>query len=187
MNKPQSLAILFADLAESTRLYETIGHHQAREATARCLQELAQVTKTHQGQVIKSMGHEIMCAFPTADDAAQAAVSMQASVGTPPHTGGVPLHLRIGFHFGEVVMAHNDLFGDAITLAARMATQAQAGQIITTGETLAVMRPNRRIHSRTLLTTHVKGKTAPVQICELTGGKEKGPDTGDPWEPSVGV
>jgi adenylate cyclase len=172
MRENHQLAIMFADIAGSTKLYETIGNEKAREVTSRCIAYLSEVTAEFKGRVVKTIGDEVMCTFPTADDAARAAVCMQETVSENASQLG-SLHIRVGFHFGEVILENGDVFGDAVNLAARMAAQAKGDQIITTGETLDAMSPYLRFGSRELITTTVKGKSTPIQIIELTWGEEE--------------
>lgn len=173
MRKEHQLAILFADIAGSTRLYDTIGNTRAREVTSNCINLLSKITTDYQGRVIKTIGDEVMCTFPDSDTAANAAVRMQEEVQDQAESLGLRLRIRVGFHFGEVILENADVFGDAVNLAARMAAQAKADQIITTGETLETMSPHLRADSRVLITTTVKGKAQPIQICELTWGEEE--------------
>ncbi|MBF0342446.1 MAG: FHA domain-containing protein [Magnetococcales bacterium] len=173
MRETDSLAILFADIAGSTKLYETIGDAKARELTSRCIELLASVTKFHGGRVVKTIGDEVMCIFPSADAAAEASVQMQEEVASQAVRWGTLLKIRVGFHFGEVIKENDDVFGDAVNLAARMAAQAKGDQIITTGDTLELMSPHLQVDSRMLITTTVKGKTKPIQIVELTWGEEE--------------
>ncbi|MBF0195214.1 MAG: adenylate/guanylate cyclase domain-containing protein, partial [Magnetococcales bacterium] len=63
-------AILFADIAGSTKLYEAIGDAKARELTSSCIDLLSKITIEFQGVVIKTIGDEVMCTFPSADAAA---------------------------------------------------------------------------------------------------------------------
>ena len=60
-----TLAILFADIAKSTHLYETLGDKMAQNLIGRCLTLFSRVAEAHQGTVIKTIGDEIMCTFPT--------------------------------------------------------------------------------------------------------------------------
>jgi adenylate cyclase len=170
MRENSKLAIMFADIAGSTKLYETIGNDRAREVTSRCIALLSAVTTEFKGRVVKTIGDEVMCTFPTADAASQAAVRMQETVSDEGEALG-NMHIRVGFHFGDVILENGDVFGDAVNLAARMAAQAKGDQIITTGETLDAMSPYLRFGSRELITTTVKGKAAPIQIIELTWGE----------------
>ena len=49
---------------------------------------------------------------------------------------GQPVSIRIGCHFGPVVLENRDMFGAAVHTANRMTSQAKAGQIITTTATM---------------------------------------------------
>ncbi|MBF0359258.1 MAG: FHA domain-containing protein [Magnetococcales bacterium] len=166
-------AIMFADIAGSTKLYEAIGDEKARSLTSACIDLLKQITEDHQGIVIKTIGDEVMCTFPTADLAAEASIRMQEDVDEHQHVWGSQLHIRVGFHYGDVIEENNDVFGDAVNLAARMAGQAKGDQIITTGETLDIMSDHLSSDSRELIKSHVKGKAEAIRICELTWGEEE--------------
>ena len=72
--KPAIIAILFADIAQSTKIYEKIGNAAAQRVVAVCLAALTDVCSLHNGTVIKTIGDEIMCTFPTAKDAVDAAM-----------------------------------------------------------------------------------------------------------------
>ncbi len=177
MKETRKLAIMFADISGSTRLYEQLGDTQARDITSRCLAIMSEVIAEFHGHVVKTIGDEIMCTFPGANDAGHAAIKMQESVSGYPFAPGVTLQIRVGFHFGEVIQetdeTKSDVFGDAVNLAARMAAQAKAGQIITTGETLESAAPDLQSGSRMLISTTVKGKLKPVDIYEVTWGEEE--------------
>lgn len=173
MRETVQLAIMFADIAGSTKLFETVGDTKAREITSRCIDLLKRVTQDHGGRVVKTIGDEVMCTFPSSDRAADASVEMQEEVGAHGPRWGTHLKIRVGFHFGEVIQENDDVFGDAVNLAARMAGQAKGDQIITTGDTMACLSPRLKNKCRKLLTTMVKGKTAPIGIVELTWGEEE--------------
>ncbi|MBF0623964.1 MAG: adenylate/guanylate cyclase domain-containing protein [Magnetococcales bacterium] len=176
MRENKQLAIMFADIAGSTRLYEQLGDAKARDITSRCIEFLTKTTKAYRGQVVKTIGDEVMCTFPTADDAGDAAIRMQEDLLGMAGSFEATVKIRIGFHFGDVIeetTERRDVFGDAVNLAARMASQAKADQIITTGETLELMNPGLRLSSRLLITTNVKGKEKPVGIYELTWGEQE--------------
>ena len=68
-SKPQTIA--FADVSGSTKLFEVRGDVEARGLIAAMLDALAEVTTQHGGRVIKTIGDEIMCAFPEAIKAAE--------------------------------------------------------------------------------------------------------------------
>src|SRR4051812_25663602 len=100
MDARRQTTVLFADVAGSTKLYETAGDAVALEAIARCIDTLRNATEATGGRVIKTIGDEIMSLFPGAEAAAQAACSMHTLVGALPAVGGTQLAIRIGFHCG---------------------------------------------------------------------------------------
>ena len=67
----EQLAVLFADVCGSTKLYEVHGDAKAREAIAKCVALMSESTARQGGTVIKTIGDEVMSTFKTADDAAQ--------------------------------------------------------------------------------------------------------------------
>ena len=146
MGKDIELAILFADVVGSTRLYELMGDLRAREMVAICIDIMRSATEQHQGTVIKTMGDEVMSTFPSAERGAQrrrpdaAADLRQAQL----KVDGQAVAIRVGCHFGPVVLENRDVFGATVHTANRMTSQAKAGQIITTAATVERLSPEWR-------------------------------------------
>src|SRR5258705_12310755 len=130
MGKDIELAILFADVVGSTKLYEQMGDIKARDMVAACIEIMRSATDAHSGTVIKTMGDEVMATFPTADDALNAASQMQHAISTHPEltVDGSPVAIRIGCHFGPVGLENRDVFGSAVRRSNRMTSQAKARQ-----------------------------------------------------------
>ena len=76
----QNVAILFADISGSTALYDVLGDEPALELVTRTLDILTREMAVHHGTLIKTIGDEIMCTFPDAADAIEAACAMQLTV-----------------------------------------------------------------------------------------------------------
>jgi adenylate cyclase len=134
MGKEIELAIVFADVVGSTKLYELLGDLRAREMVGICIEVMRAATEQNHGTVIKTMGDEVMATFPTADDALNAAAQMQKQIVLHPSlkVEEQTVAIRIGCNFGPVVLENRDIFGSAVHTANRMTSQAKAGQIITT-------------------------------------------------------
>ncbi len=92
---------------------------------------------------------------------------MQTAINACPLVDGMSIGMRIGFHFGSVLQKDNDLFGDTVNTAARMAGIAKAGQIITTKATASILPSIMRASMRTPINLPVKGKKEGVEICEV--------------------
>lgn len=173
MSKPakteQVIAILFADVVDSSRLYATYGDEEARRIIGNCLQAMTQVVGEQQGRVIKTIGDEIMCTFPTADQAVMAGVLMHQRLAEQIHAGALhnTLSLRIGLHQGPAVNENNDIFGDAVNLAARMAALSKAHQIMTTRHTVEALEGAMRPLARFVDQSTVKGQQGAFDLYEI--------------------
>lgn len=162
--------ILFADIANSTRLYDQLGDEQARALIALCMDLLISLTKTKKGTVIKTIGDEVMSTFVFPDQAVAAAIRMQEEVSKNETLSAQHIQLHIGLHHGPVIEEANDIFGDAVNLAARMVGLAKGGQIITNALTLDLLSGRLKSAARLVDQTRVKGKRHPVDIYEVSWG-----------------
>ena len=136
MNPSRPQTILFADVSGSTRLFETKGDVEARRLIALVLGALTQVCQQHGGRVIKTIGDEIMCTFRSALQGVLAACDMQRKMARDIEFVRDNLAVRIGLHHGEALLEDNDVFGDAVNVAARMTSLAKREQIVTTASSL---------------------------------------------------
>jgi len=159
--------VLFADVSGSTKLYETAGDAVAHAAIEKCVNLMRDKTVAAKGRVIKTIGDEVMSAFPGADQAADAAIEMQSAIAELPPVGNTQIGIRIGFNHGPVVERDGDVFGDAVNLAARLAGVATKGQIITARDTVMLMAPMLKAATRAITTIQVKGKAQEIQVYEL--------------------
>lgn len=162
-------AIMFADISGSTRLYNQLGDDKAELLISSRLTTMQSIASKHQGRVIKTIGDEIMCQFPTAEDAALAASEMHIKKTS---TGNTPaLNLRIGLHFGSIVAKDDDIYGDAVNIAARMATIAEANQTITTESFTHLLSEHLMAITRLFDTTRVKGIDKEIKIYQILWGE----------------
>lgn len=165
-----TLAILFADIAKSTHLYEKLGNTVAQDLIATCLGLFEKITNYFEGSVIKTIGDEIMCTFPTAQNAVEAAIEMNESIEDMPMPDGVnivPPNIYVGIQYGKVIREDGDVFGDAVNVAARMVALANQRQIITTKETVDELSPELISASNCIDKTIVKGKSGEMSIFEI--------------------
>jgi adenylate cyclase len=153
-------AVLFADISGSTQLYVQHGDTTARTMIAKALEYLSGVTQEHRGVVIKTIGDEVMCKFPSADDAFDAAVGMQRTLkeNAAEITDKTRVCIRVGLQWGEVVNQGGDVFGDAVNVAARVAAVAKRDQIVTTEQTVAALTGNRSDMARQFDKVALKGR-----------------------------
>jgi adenylate cyclase len=162
-------AVLFADVAGSTSLYEILGDKKAFSLIEGCLDTMSKCTTELHGRVIKTIGDAVMSVFDSADDAAAAAAEMQLRVSkSGKESGATRLGLRIGFHYGPVVdQKDGDVFGDTVNLASRLSDLASRGQVITSSETAQHLSTLFAANLRKLYAINVKGRDKEVELIEL--------------------
>ncbi len=166
-SETRKLAILFADICGSTALYETLGDQKARHLIARCIFILKTTLNTHSGTLIKTIGDEILCTFPTAEIAMNAACEMQRAIKTDNQSSENPMYIRIGFNFGEVICEDEDIFGDVVNVAARVAGITRANQIMTTAAVANILPLAVHDKLRKIQRADIKGKQGQQEIYQV--------------------
>jgi adenylate cyclase len=164
------MVVLFADISGSTSLYEVLGDLPAQKLIGECLDILSGIAVKHQGTVIKNIGDEIMCVFPAADPAVEAAkmmhLAMQQQFAFTPQ-GVKKLSIHVGLHLGQVVHKGKDVFGDAVNVAARLASVAKARQILTTEHVVKSLKNQTATMTRHIDATNIRGKQEALHIYEV--------------------
>ena len=168
MSQPiEKLAVLFADICGSTALYESLGDDLARKMISRCINTMAGKISCYQGTLIKTIGDEVMVTFPSAEAAFHAACAMLVAVNNDRPLDGIPLHIRIGFNYGEVIKESNDVFGNTVNVAARVAAITRADQIMATQAVFNALPPDLRKNMHQIMRAEFKGKQEHHEIYQV--------------------
>jgi len=165
-SNPES-AILFADVCGSVALYDQLGDEQALALISEGLELLSEVVAEQSGEVVKTIGDELMCAFPSAENAVRAAMQMMARLRDGEVTEGAQITFKVGMDFGGVIHRGNDVFGDAVNLAARMVSLANENQLILPGGMVEHLPDDLQRQCRLLGPIHVKGKQEAIAVHEV--------------------
>ena len=155
---------MFADICGSTSLYDRLGDEMARRLIAKCIAVMVDKVTTHHGTLIKTIGDEIMCTFPSAENAMNAACAMQNTIENDSHGEDHPMHVRIGFHYGDVICEVGDVYGDTVNVAARVASITRASQILTTRAVSDSLPPDLRDKTHQIMRAELKGKQEELDI-----------------------
>ena len=116
--------ILFTDIVGSTALAADAGDQRwgalldRHDAAARSNVEL------HRGRLVKSTGDGILAIFDGPARALRCAVALRDELA------GLGLEIRAGLHTGEVELRNNDIGGISVHIAARVSSNAGAGEIL---------------------------------------------------------
>ena len=162
------VAVLFADVSGSTKLYETVGDAEALEGH-RPLPVVRADRLRGAGRPRREdhrrRDHGGLSRAP--DQAAEAAAEMQARISEQPPVGRSRLAIRVGFHFGPAIAVEGDVFGDSVNVAARMTALAKGEQVILSAATADALSPLLRSRVREIDSLTVKGKQEEIGIFEL--------------------
>jgi len=164
---PRHAAILFADVAGSTRLYETAGDAVALTLIGRCIDVMRAVCEERDGRVVKTIGDEVMAVFPSAGNAGYATIDMHGRIARLADDGGVRLAIHAGFHCGPVLEDGADYYGDTVNVAARLCSLAKGGQTLMAAETLEHLPMPLKVLTRSQNAHAVRGKQADIEVFEL--------------------
>jgi adenylate cyclase len=176
----ENCAVVFADMSGSTKLYLTVGDDRAREIVAQTLQRWSELTVADGGQVIQLRGDGMLCTFPSVDAALNAAVAMRDMPYEP------TLSMHAGIHAGAVQRDAEQLYGDAVNTAARMADIAKRFEIVLT---LAAQQQLTKLprwrNLRLISKVPVKGKPEPMDIYLLPNERQALTDYRPPSRPKT--
>ncbi|MFV8048438.1 adenylate/guanylate cyclase domain-containing protein [Mycobacterium sp. 48b] len=123
------VVIVFSDIEGSTECNAAMGDRawvKLLEKHNKLVQ--ARVDK-HGGHVVKTQGDGFMIAFADPENAVRFATDVQGALAENPQRWQA-IRVRIGVHMGTSVRRGDDLFGLDVAMAARVAGQADGGEIL---------------------------------------------------------
>jgi adenylate cyclase len=164
-----NLLVMFADISESVRLYESLGDAIAHRKITQCLNTIMTVIQGHNGNVIKTLGDEVMGTFSTVEAGIAAGCEMQSYLEDQRSQQGErsSLAIHVGMHYGPVILEKGDVFGDTVNTAKGVANMAKIGQIITTESVAEKLSPPWRARTRHIDRVLLKGKKKRMDIFEV--------------------
>ncbi|GAB5374982.1 MAG: hypothetical protein AcusKO_14440 [Acuticoccus sp.] len=154
-------AVLLADITGSTPLYETVGDTEAARRVGRCVDFMRDTVEHNAGHFVAAKGDDVLATFPSCDDALRAIETILSHMPM----GG--LYVHAGLHFGMVVATRDDIFGDAVNLTARLASAANPGEVLVSGDLHAALSPAEAARLRPLSALRLKGRAVPVAVFAL--------------------
>jgi class 3 adenylate cyclase len=168
----QKVAILFADISGSSALYDLLGNEIALRLVTKALDILTREMTARQGTLVKTIGDEIMCIFPDAASAVEAACGMQLAVEQLRPGGDNPIYVRIGLHYGDTILEGGDAYGDTVNVAARVTAITRARQIMTTQAVVDQLPEKLRIQARSVMRTGFRGKAETTKVFQIFWERE---------------
>jgi class 3 adenylate cyclase len=169
LRKTVSVAVLFADIAKSTQLYDILGDKRAQAQISSWLQILSDVTSAHGGFVIKKIGDEVLCTFRDVASAVAAGKGMhqaldRMAVDDFPEIGSPNIY--VGINWGKIIVDGGDIYGDVVNVASRLVNLAKQRQILLSDEAVGNLSAHDQSHVKFVDTEVVKGKFEEIRYYE---------------------
>ncbi len=121
------------------------------------------------GRVVKTTGDGILIEFPSAVDAVQHAVDVQAAMAQ--RNSDVPqerrMEMRMGINIGDVIVEDDDLFGDGVNVAARLEGLAEPGGVCISGSAHEQVRHKLDLAFEDMGAQSVKNIDEPVRVFRI--------------------
>jgi adenylate cyclase len=127
---PMPPAICFVDLTGFTQLTEEQGDEVAVHVAGRLASLVTDISRSRGGRPVRWLGDGGMFHFREPYMAVLAGLDM---IERAPAAGLPPAH--VGIHTGPVISQDGDVYGRTVNLAARIASYAQAGQVVVSEDT----------------------------------------------------
>ena len=154
------IAILFADIADSTALTERLGDTVFRDRARELDGALRGIIRDNGGTPIegKLLGDGVLATFASARQAIEAALAC----GKSGDDGGLPLHL--GLHAGDVIREENNVFGGAVNIASRISGLSTPGEVLVSQTVRDLARTSAGVGFEDRGEQELKGVGEPVRV-----------------------
>jgi class 3 adenylate cyclase len=125
-----TVTLMFSDMQGFSEMTERLGDLRAREVIREHNAIVRAQLAAHGGHEVELQGDGFLLAFQSARQALLCAVALQRALRQRNETADEPIRIRIGLHTGEALRDADRFFGRTVILAARIAAQADGGEIL---------------------------------------------------------
>ncbi len=156
---------MFTDIVKSTNLVEAIGDEAWEDLLHWHDQTLRSLFGEHVGEEVKHAGDGFFVAFPDAARAVECAAAIQRTLADHRREHGFAVQVRIGLHSAEATRRGRDYGGKGVHQAARIASLAEGGEILSSQATLAGDAVRYSLSEPRLVS--LKGISEPVPVVAI--------------------
>src|SRR5262245_32849965 len=165
--------ILFTDMERNTELLQRLGDERWRAL----LREHERITRArlaaHGGREIRTTADGFMASLAAAADAVECALGLQHAFAARNAAAEHTILIRCGLNTGEPIAEDNDLFGTAVTLAARIMGEAVGGEVLV-ADVVRQLVAGKGFTFQDLGPRRLKGFDEPAHLWAVAPGREDG-------------
>jgi class 3 adenylate cyclase len=161
---PRTNGFLFADLRDYTRYVERHGD-TAAAALLDAYRVLVRATVAdYGGAEVKTEGDSFYVVFPSASSAVRCGLAILGAASESDAQGGGPIRVGVGIHAGETVETSEGYVGSAVNIAARVCSQAGAGELLVTDTVRGLIRTSVPVRFTDRRSRRLKGIAEAVTL-----------------------
>ena len=150
--------VLMADISGSTKLYDLSGNANALQKISQMLERMREMVEAQGGTCVKSQGDDVLSYFDQPEQAFAAAWDMINEAWSD----GLSIHA--GMYMGAFLNHENDIYGDVVNTAARLASLAKSGEVLLGDSTFDMLEPETRMRLLPIGELQLKGKADPTRV-----------------------
>jgi class 3 adenylate cyclase/tetratricopeptide (TPR) repeat protein len=174
MSKPMSqghrrlAAIMFTDIVGYTSLSQK-NEPLSLELLEEHRRLLRPIISEHSGTEVKTIGDAFLVEFSSAIDSVRCAYDIQRALNDRDQSSESEkkIAIRVGIHFGDVVHADGDVYGNCVNIASRVEPLADAGGICVTGELYDKVKDAGDLNFDNLGEHDLKNVDVPVSVFKV--------------------
>ena len=159
---PQTRGFLFADLRGYSAFTERHGDQAAAELLGRYRELVRREIAAFHGAEIRTEGDSFYVVFDSVSEAVQAAVAIRDAAATD--AGPHPIRVGIGIHAGETTDGEQGIVSSAVNVAARVCSQAEAGEVLVTDTVRSLTRTYMPVAFVARGNRRLKGISEPMRL-----------------------
>jgi class 3 adenylate cyclase/pimeloyl-ACP methyl ester carboxylesterase len=161
-----TVAILFADIADSTTLTERLGDTAFRAKARELDERLRALIRDCGGTPVEGrlVGDGLMAVFASARQAIEAALRCGKA------GGHIALPLHLGLHAGDVIREEGNVYGGAVNIASRISGLSAPGEVLASDTVRSLARTSAGARFEDRGAHELKGIDEPVRLFAVQEG-----------------
>ncbi len=165
----RQLCLAFSDVVGSTPYFARFGDAAGRGLQQRHFDVLAQALAKHGGRVVDTAGDGAFTVFPTAEQAADAFITLEnlISAQNASYAREHQLIVRAGMHWGPALTDGQAVTGDSVNYASRVASSGGPGEIRLSKTAYRELSTQKRLRCKGLPPATLKGIAEPQDLMVL--------------------
>lgn len=159
------LTLMFVDIVDYTKTTTKLSRELFKDMHDVFDTLVSNTVYEFNGTIIKKIGDAFLITFAVATDGVHCGIAMQKEFKqyNEDHDLPAPLKIRVAIHAGDVMIKDDDVYGDAVNMAARIEGLAKANDVVFSEAVYSAMNKGE-IEYYHIGTRKVKGVEKPVRI-----------------------